>query len=162
MPHEREPNRVEELPLKDQLKQTLEEARVVLPGVQAIFGFQLIAVFSDGFSKHLSSTEQQLHLVATGMTALAAAIVMAPAALHRQTEPESVSTRLVKACTVLITVGMAPLLIGLPLDFYLISRVILKDPNTALVLGIVLFLLLGGLWYAMPAALRKYLKKPGA
>ena len=33
--------------IKDALQQTLEEARMVLPGVQALFGFQLIAVFSE-------------------------------------------------------------------------------------------------------------------
>lgn len=35
------------------LQQTLDEARMVLPGVQALFGFQLIAVFSDGFERRL-------------------------------------------------------------------------------------------------------------
>jgi hypothetical protein len=36
----------------------LEECRMVLPGIQALFGFQLIAVFNEGFAEKLSSNEQ--------------------------------------------------------------------------------------------------------
>jgi hypothetical protein len=44
--------------LKDAVQQTLDEARMVQPGIQALFGFQLIAVFNDGFQRHLSEAEQ--------------------------------------------------------------------------------------------------------
>jgi len=40
--------------LKDQATHILDEARTVLPGIQALFGFQLIAVFSDRFATGLS------------------------------------------------------------------------------------------------------------
>src|SRR4051812_851669 len=103
-------NTVEKVALKDQLSHTLEEARVVLPGIQALFGFQMIAVFNEGFARNLDETEQRLHLAAVACTALAAALAMAPAAVHRQSQPESVSTRLVRTCTVLISIGMFPLI----------------------------------------------------
>ena len=35
---------------------------MVLPGIQALFGFQLMAVFSPGFWERLDSSEQRLHL----------------------------------------------------------------------------------------------------
>jgi len=38
---------------------------MVLPGIQALFGFQLIAVFSDGFANKLTRAEQRLHFFAT-------------------------------------------------------------------------------------------------
>ncbi|MBV9889377.1 MAG: hypothetical protein JO090_00635 [Rhizobacter sp.] len=47
--------------LKDGLQQTLGEARMALPGAQALFGLQLMAVFSDG-SVRLSDLERELHL----------------------------------------------------------------------------------------------------
>ena len=39
--------------LKDAVEQALEEARMVLPGIQALFGFQLIAVFNQRFDTAL-------------------------------------------------------------------------------------------------------------
>jgi hypothetical protein len=36
----------------------LEECRMVLPGIQALFGFQLIAVFADAFHERRSAAEQ--------------------------------------------------------------------------------------------------------
>lgn len=36
---------------------------MVLPGIQALFGFQLIAVFNNGFSR-LDRAEQGLHYAA--------------------------------------------------------------------------------------------------
>ena len=37
--------------LKDDMRNVLEEARMVLPGTQALFGFQTMAVFSDRFAE---------------------------------------------------------------------------------------------------------------
>jgi uncharacterized BrkB/YihY/UPF0761 family membrane protein len=51
-------------PLSDAVTHVLEECRMVLPGIQTLFGFQLIAVFNSTFRERLSSPEQDLHLVA--------------------------------------------------------------------------------------------------
>ena len=42
---------------------TIEEARMVLPGIQALFGFQLVAAFNQRFTE-LSPSNQYLHYVA--------------------------------------------------------------------------------------------------
>ena len=39
----------EELTLSEAAKYLLDECRMVLPGIQALFGFQLIAVFNSAF-----------------------------------------------------------------------------------------------------------------
>ncbi|MGE5072104.1 MAG: DUF6328 family protein, partial [Anaerolineae bacterium] len=78
-------NQTEELKLADAVDALLNECRMVLPGVQALFGFQLIAVFNQGFSEKLSTGEQYLHLAALALVANSGALVMAPAAYHRQT-----------------------------------------------------------------------------
>src|SRR2546430_17174050 len=77
------------LPLSEAVTHLLEECRMVLPGIQALFGFQLIAVFNSTFRERLSPTEQCFHLAAIGLVAIAVALVMAPAALHRQTNPQA-------------------------------------------------------------------------
>jgi hypothetical protein len=75
----------EALPLSKAAQYLSEECRTVLPGIQALFGFQLIAAFNPGFAQKFSLGEQRLHLLATALVALAIAAIMTPAAYHRQT-----------------------------------------------------------------------------
>src|SRR5204862_1825788 len=88
--------RKEEVSLDKATTYILEECRMVLPGIQALFGFQLIAVFNESFSEKLSRGEQLLHLIAIVLVTVAIALVMAPAALHRQSQPPSVSRRFIE------------------------------------------------------------------
>ena len=81
----RGPGEKERVKLDSAAAHLLEECRMVLPGIQALFGFQLIAVFNDGFAEKLSSGEQRLHFAALVLVALATGLVMAPAAIHRMT-----------------------------------------------------------------------------
>src|SRR6266481_2681346 len=54
----------EKLPLSKAAEYLLDECRMVLPGIQALFGFQLIAVFNARFEEKLSFSELRLHLLA--------------------------------------------------------------------------------------------------
>ena len=77
----------------------LNECRMVLPGIQALFGFQLVAVFSPPFAD-LEPALKQLHLLATALVVVAIALVMTPAAYHRQAaarRPVTIATDV--ACT---------------------------------------------------------------
>jgi hypothetical protein len=56
---------------------TIDEARMILPGLQALFGFQMISVFNQTFSS-ISTTDQSIHLVALLLTALSIALIMTP------------------------------------------------------------------------------------
>jgi hypothetical protein len=56
--------------LEEEATHATDEARMVLPGIQAILGFQLIAVFNQRF-EDLSSIQQCLHLGAFLIVALA-------------------------------------------------------------------------------------------
>lgn len=120
--------------LTDAVTHLLEECRMVLPGIQALFGFQLIAVFNSTFRENLSAVEQYLHLAAIGLIAVAVALVMAPAALHRQTNPEAATEDFVKIAGKLLLLSMFPLLLAICFDFYLIARLILKNPSLSLLL----------------------------
>src|SRR6186713_728150 len=103
----------EELSLNDAATHVLEECRTVVPGMQALFGFQLIAVFSAGFREQLSSTERLIHLISIVLVTIAIALVMSPAALHRQTEPLSVSRRFISASSRLLMASLIPLAVGI-------------------------------------------------
>jgi len=136
--------------VKDALQQTLDEARMVLPGVQALFGFQLIAVFSDGFERRLGDVEQSLHLGAIVLVTLAIALVMTPAAYHRQVEPRRATASFLLLASRLVSGAMLPLAAGLSIDVYLIARVITGRPALAAAIGAAVFLLFVALWFAFP------------
>ena len=144
----------QEISLNDAATHVLEECRTVVPGIQALFGFQLIAVFSTAFREQLSSPERILHLAAIVLVTIAIVLVMAPAALHRQTEPRSVSLRFITISSRLLMSSMAPLAIGICLDVYLVARVIVESRGIAGVVAVVLFGVFIVFWLLLPRAVR--------
>jgi len=151
----------ETLPLSEAVTHLLEECRMVLPGVQALFGFQLIVVFNSTFRERLNSTEQIIHLVAIGLVAMSVALVMAPAAYHRQTNPEEATDSFIKLATYLLLASMLPLMVGISLDFYLIARLILENNIFSLVLSLALLIWFVTFWFLLPrlAGLRKTVRR---
>ena len=140
----------ETLPLSEAVTLLLEECRMVLPGIQALFGFQLISVFNSTFRESLSSTEQYLHLASIGFVAIAVALVMAPAALHRQWGSREVSEDLVVIASRLLLLSMFPLLLGISFDFYLIARLILNNRWLSIALAVLLSCVFTTLWFVFP------------
>jgi uncharacterized protein DUF6328 len=147
--------RREQVSLDSATTHILEECRMVLPGIQALFGFQLIAVFNDGFAEKLSSTQQILHLAAIVLVVVAVALVMTPAALHRQTQPQEVSDRFVWVASRLLLASMFPLALGLCLEVYVVVVVVAKSATLAALLAFLVALLFGLLWLALPRRERK-------
>src|SRR5437870_6994967 len=99
----------EQISLDSAAAHLLEECRMVLPGIQGLFGFQLIAVFNEGFGEKLTEAEQYMHYAAIVLVCVAIALVMAPAALHRQTSLREVSERFVWRSSQLLLASMLPL-----------------------------------------------------
>jgi hypothetical protein len=128
---------------------TIEEARMVLPGIQALFGFQLIAVFNERF-KGLSEGEQLIHLAAAVLIAVAIALIMTPAAYHRQVERATVSSFFVAFASRLITTAMVPLMLGLCLEMYLLGRLIVGNVALSMVVAGGLLATFAGLWFVLP------------
>jgi hypothetical protein len=141
----------EELPLSKAAEYLLDECRMVLPGIQALFGFQLIAVFNSAFDQKLSSAEQGFHLFAIALVAIAIAIIMTPAALHRQKGPYEVNDTFVRVSSRLLLWSMVPLELGISMDFYLVARIITARPLASL-FAVVLFACFSGLWFVLPRA----------
>ena len=140
---------VEDLSLCDAAKFLVEECRMVLPGIQALFGFQLVAVFNRAFAEKLTSAEQDIHLVATGLIALAIGLIMTPAAVHRQTTPRMITSEFIGLCTRLMLWAMAPLALGLCTDFYLVMIAVTRQYWTAAIAVLLLIYLLF-LWFVLP------------
>ena len=144
-----EPNK-EQLSLDSAVRHILEECRMVLPGIQALFGFQLIAVFNDGFAQKLSTVQQQIHFVSIVLTVIAIALVMTPAALHRQIDPLAVTRRFIRSSTILLILSLFPLAISICLEIYLIAQIITRLYWLSLLTAAGLFLLFLSLWTVLP------------
>ena len=140
--------------LEEEATHTTDEARMLLPGVQAILGFQLVAVTNNRFEL-LSTNEQHLFLGAFVLLAVAMGLIMAPAAYHRMAERGRVTRRFVELSSTLLAMALLPLIAALSSDTYLVARVILKDRTMAGVVAAIVGIVLIGLWYAMPAISRR-------
>jgi hypothetical protein len=133
----------------------LEECRMVLPGIQALFGFQLVAVFNESFAERLTSGEQGLHLLAIVLVVIAIALVMAPVAIHRQTQLRTLHERFVSVAARLLLASMFPLALAICLDVYLVARLIFGDRLVSGLLAAGLLGLFTSLWLLLPRRYRK-------
>ena len=151
----------QKLSLSEAAQYLLDECRMVLPGIQTLFGFQLIVVFNSGFDQKLSATEQQLHLLAIVLVATAVAIIMTPAAYNRQTTPMEVTDDFVRVSTRLLLWSMFPLAVGISLDLYLIGRVIAGRIGGG-VLSAGVFAVYVILWFLLPRVrlIRRLIRSP--
>lgn len=139
----------------------LEECRMVLPGIQALFGFQLMAVFNQGFWERLDSSEQRLHLLAVFLVVLAVALVMTPAAYHRQAKQDRHPERFIALSSRLLLWSMLPLMVAICVDFYLIARMILLNAAMSLMGVCVLVIIFVLFWFMLPraAGVRRWLAR---
>jgi cobalamin synthase len=140
--------------LEEEATHTTDEARMLLPGVQAILGFQLMAVTNARFVL-FSAGEQILYLAAFVLLAVAMGLIMAPAAYHRQAERGKVTRRFVDLSSNFLTLAMIPLIIAFAIDTYLVARLILEERTMAAVIAAIVALLLAVLWFGLPAAGRR-------
>jgi hypothetical protein len=138
------------LSLNDAATHLLEECRMILPGIQALFGFQMVAVFNARFNEALSSDEQRLHLAAIVVVVIAIALVMAPAALHRQLEPRAISQHFMDLSSRLLMWSMLPLALGICLDLYLVARLASAGQRAAGGISAALFVVFTLVWFVLP------------
>ena len=149
---------VEPEALKDEMQTTVEEARMVIPGVQALFGFQTMAVFNQKFGA-LSPDGVTAYLAGLGLLALAIALLMTPAAYHRIAERGQVSRRMIRIASRLISLGMVPLMFALALDLYVVILAAIDDRRIAIGAAVLGLLVFAACWFAFPFAQRRRLHR---
>jgi hypothetical protein len=132
----------------------LEECRMVLPGIQTLFGFQLICVFNQGFER-LSSPDQKLHFISIILIVIAMILVMAPAALHRLSQPCAVSQRLIDIASCFLLWSMSVLAVGICIEVYLVGHLILENRFLAGGISVLLLGLFIYWWRIFPKSQNK-------
>ena len=142
----------EEKPVKleDAVSFALDEARMILPGIQALFGFQLVAVFNQRFADIFDETGQLLHLAALVLVALSCALAMTPAAMHRQAHRMKVSKSLLAQSSFFIGAAMLPLMAAISIDVGLVGYAVTSSSAVATVLGAACAVVFVALWIVVP------------
>ena len=151
----------EPTPISTKIEEMLTEARVVLPGAQALLGFQLAVTLTHAFEE-LPFFSKLVHAVALILVALAVILLMAPAAFHRIAFAGEDNEDFHRIGSWFIVAATVPLAGGIAGDVY---GVIAKIAETYLVgaaAALVVLIVLMALWYVQPFWLRRKLTRRSA
>jgi len=135
--------------LKSRVEQMLTEARVIIPGGQALLGFQLIAVLTKAFEE-LPSFFRFTHVVGLCAVALSVILLMTPAAVHRIAFHGEDDPLFFRIGSRLVVAASAPLAFGIAADVAVVFFKATNHAAAAVSAGLVALALLLGLWLAYP------------
>ena len=133
-----------------------QEARMILPGIQTLFGFQLVTVFNGHFIEGLTHNQQVWHVMAMGLAIFSMGLAIAPAAYNRERATKTVSKRFVILSNRLLRWTLMPLAMAVAIDFGLIGVIVFENINTAVTLASLVFIFLNLLWYGFPGIGRSH------
>ncbi len=150
-------DKLEDPGLHERINQMLTEARVILPGAQALLGFQLAIVLSQSFEK-LPPAVKSIHGAALLLVGVSIVLLMAPAAYHRLVYAGEDSEGFLRIGSLFVTWSTVPLALGLAADVYVVCTKIFASNVAAAAAGLAVLALLIGLWHALPLALGR--RKP--
>ena len=130
------------------MRDIIEEARCILPGLQAVFGFQTIAVFNERFND-LAFYAQACHMAGLALMVIAMALLMTPAVYYRAQHGEATS-HMVKVSRKAIRLALMPLASGLSLDMLTVVSLATGTLSISIAAAMASLLLFVVLWYLIP------------
>lgn len=134
--------------LSDKIKHVLTEARVVLPGAQALFGFQLLAVLTESFDR-LPASAKYVHLASLGLIALTIVLLMTPAAYHRIVEQGEETEHFHRFASKMVVAALAPLALALAGGVYVVVQKVTESPLVSVVAALVILAIFWELWFGI-------------
>lgn len=134
--------------IDQEMRNIIEEARVILPGLQALFGFQTIAVFNQSFAE-IATYAKVCHLLGLALVIVAVAMVMTPAVYYRALRGRA-TNEMAKLSSRMILRALVPLALGLALDIFTVIFVATDSLPISAAAGVATVLLLGSMWYLLP------------
>ena len=140
--------------LESRIVQALTELRVILPGAQALFGFQVSAVLTDSFHS-LSATSAAVHLTSMRLVVVAIILLIAPATYHRIAASGNADEAVLRYTVTMMLPAEGLIALGLVGDAYVTVRVITDSFPLAIMLGLTAAVGFFALLYALPLAARR-------
>lgn len=127
----------------------LTESRVVLPGAQALLGFQLAIVFTNAFAE-MGAEARMTHAAAFGLVAMATILLMAPAAWHRIVYDGEDAPQFYRIASRFLLAASVVLALGLGADIHVVVMKIAGSGLLATGIALATVVLLIGLWHLWP------------
>jgi hypothetical protein len=128
----------------------LNEIRVMLPGVQLLFGFLLTAPFTNAFQA-MTSFIRYGYFTCFLTTAASCAFLIAPSVYHRLHWRRDVRDKelMLRTCNRLAIIGVVLLDLAMSSAVYVVTRV-LAGRFAAILIGAAAFVLFSALWFGLP------------
>lgn len=136
----------QEAELKDKIDFAITETRVVLPGAQALLGFQFLTMLTEAFDR-LPVELKYLHLASLGAIAISIMLLIAPAAFHRLAEQGENTERVHTFASRMILGAMAFLALGIAGDLLVVVWKVTGSYALAALAGVVTLAFFYGLWF---------------
>lgn len=134
--------------LRDKIEHVLTETRVVLPGAQALLGFQFITILTESFDS-LPASSKYLHLTSLCLIAATIILLMTPAAYHRIVEKGEETEHFHDFASKILLAAMVPLALGVCGDFYVVTAKITDAPTLSAAAAVAMLLLFYGFWFVL-------------
>jgi len=131
-----------------ELIELLNELRVALPGVQVLFAFLLAVPFAQGFMR-VTDFQRALFFVVMALTAVSAALLIAPSAWHRLRFRQEDKERILRASNRMSIGGLGFLALAMTGALMLIADFI-YSPTLTIISGAAALIVFGTLWYVLP------------
>jgi hypothetical protein len=141
-----------------QLLELLNELRVVIPGVQVLFAFLLTIPFNQRFAR-VDEFQQTVYFVTLLLSALAAALFLAPTAYHRLLFHKRDRKHIIEVSNRFAIAGLAVLSLAVTGAVLLITDFLYASKLLVAATGAWTFLVIALLWCAMPLARRAKLRR---
>jgi len=143
----------EQTPLHTRIDQMLTESRVMLPGAQAILGFQFAVMLSKSFDQ-LPASARVVHVAALVLVAFTVILLMTPAAIHRITFGGEDAERFHTIGGRFVIAAAVPLGLGLSLELFVALVRATQSPALGIAGACAIAALFAGLWFVQPLLLR--------
>ena len=154
MPQEKNKTEDDSSSLHDKLRHVLTEARMVLPGAQALLGFQFVTMLMNDFDR-LPTSSKYAHLASLLLITVTVILLMTPAAYHRVVEHGETTDDFYRLAGRLVLSAMIPLALGISGDFFVVVRKTSGSVTLAVSSTVALLVLFFGLWFGYSAYRRK-------
>ena len=145
--------------LHEKIAQLLTEARVILPGAQALLGFQFVVMLTQAFDQ-LPLHAKVVHVVALLSLVLAILLLICPAAIHRLAFEGHDDAQLLIMGSALVTTALLPLAASISCDIWVGLYKLTLSERIATAGGIVAAAMLLTWWFAIPWAVRAKMRRP--
>ena len=131
---------------EQKIQHALTEARVVLPGAQALLGFQFVAVLLGGF-ENLPQSSRYVHVASLTLVTLSTILLMTPAAYHRIVERGEATEHFFRLASAMVLWSLIPLSCGTCGDFFVLTRKVSGSMLLAGIATVAILLCFSGLWF---------------